>query len=566
MRLIFSALDGTPIPAADLLLEAPVALLNALAPSKPKVTPVSRDVLSPAQVRDLLTQLPVEDFREYARWLKIGMAVWCATGGSAEGLAEFTDWSTRDPEYADAADEIERKWDGFDGTGKQNPITTRTLLAEVREAGGEIPREIQRAVYGDARESFAVVSAEDTAPDGEISASWDRYAKGGAIRPSFGNCLTAVAQVGLCPSFNDMSYAVELLGERLPFSVETHGRGWNEATHALTRAILLERFCVEFSLDQVHQAVFALAVQNRYNPVISYLDSCAERWDGTARIDSFLTTYVHVVDSEYVRAASRLLFLGGVWRAFVPGYKYDLMLVLESGQGFGKSKLVQALGGPWAMEDMSFDDLHGKDAAEKLQGKWIVEIAELSMKRTDVEKVKSFLARQTDRYRMPYAKYAQDFPRRCVFIGTTNQSTYLLDPSGNRRFLPVHVSREIDVEGAKRDVDQLWGEAVRRYRSAERPELPAELWAAAACEQAARVAEDPWVEKVEDLVAGLVAKGHKVIARQDLLDALKPLAQQGQWDSLRLNEIMGRIGYVTTKSAQMCHVRGRKVRGFVRAA
>jgi predicted P-loop ATPase len=219
------------------------------------------------------------------------------------------------------------------------------------------------------------------------------------------------------------------------------------------------------------------------------------------------------------------------------------------------------------MEDLSFDDLRGKDAAEKLQGKWLVEVAELAgMKRADVEKVKAFVASQCDRYRPPYAKRAEDFPRRCVFIGTTNRRNYLLDETGNRRFLPIHLTAEIDVERVERDVEQLWGEAVHLYRSGERALLPRELWGHAAREQASRVAEDPWQDRIDSHINAVLQREptRKVFPREELLGLLKPTAQQGQLDSARLTDIMERLGFETTKNPQMDPILGKKVRGFVR--
>ena len=49
-----------------------------------------------------------------------------------------------------------------------------------------------------------------------------------------------------------------------------------------------------------------------------------------------------------------------------------------------------------------------KSAIEDIQGKWILEISELSgMKKSEVESVKAFLSRENDHYRPPYGRYVK---------------------------------------------------------------------------------------------------------------------------------------------------------------
>ena len=126
-----------------------------------------------------------------------------------------------------------------------------------------------------------------------------------------------------------------------------------------------------------------------------------------------------------------------------PGVKYDTMLILTGAQGMGKTTMLNKLAlGKWHTD--SLRTFNGKDAAEIIQGTWIVEIGELSaFKWSDLATIKQFLSQVTDRFRAAYGRNVQDYPRRCVFFGTSNDRGYLRDLTGNRRFWPLDVGENI---------------------------------------------------------------------------------------------------------------------------
>lgn len=217
-------------------------------------------------------------------------------------------------------------------------------------------------------------------------------------------------------------------------------------------------------------ALLRAALKNPRDPLAEYLGELA--WDGVPRMDTFLEQYFSADVStperlKYVRAVSRRWLISLVARALAPGCKVDNVVVLQGPQGGGKTSALKALVGARYFLDTSID-ISDKDAKQAIASQWLVELGELaSFRRAENNKTKQFFSTQTDKYRPPYGAAMLDSPRRCVFVGTTNDDEYLTDRTGNRRYWPVLVG-DVDVAGIARDRDQLLAEAVRAYASGER--------------------------------------------------------------------------------------------------
>lgn len=238
------------------------------------------------------------------------------------------------------------------------------------------------------------------------------------------------------------------------------------------------------------QAVETVARDREFHPVREYLDGL--EWDGTTRLDRWLTTYLGAADSVYVRAVGARWLISAVARIYVPGCQADCALILEGPQGIRKSSALAALARPWFTDRLS--ELGSKDAAIETRGVWIIELAELdTMSRAEVGTIKAFMSRRQDRFRPPYGKRLVDLPRQCVFAGSINpEGGYLKDATGGRRFWPV-VCGTIDLNALERDRDQLWAEARDRFRRHEPWWLETrELDALAAEQQAERYQGDAW--------------------------------------------------------------------------
>lgn len=213
-------------------------------------------------------------------------------------------------------------------------------------------------------------------------------------------------------------------------------------------------------------AVFAM--NNRVNRLKDYL--LATQWDGIPRVDTLLTDYFGAADSLYTREAIRKTLVAAVARIMEPGTKFDNMLILAGRQGIGKSTFFRYLGLGWYSDSLA--TFEGKDAAELLQGYWILEAGELTgMTKTEMNAVKQFLSRCDDVYRAAYGRRTEKHPRQCIIVGTTNEQEFLKDYTGNRRFWPVDLGEGSHGKNIWKDlpeeVPKIWAEAVCLYRLGE---------------------------------------------------------------------------------------------------
>lgn len=241
---------------------------------------------------------------------------------------------------------------------------------------------------------------------------------------------------------------------------------WSDADSA-NAAIWITRYeRLASSSLRVYEAVTTLARRNSFHPVQDWLRSLPAH-DGTKRLNFWLQTYLGVTDSPYTRRVARWFLVGMVARAFKPGGKFDTCLVLEGGQGKGKSTALSILGGEW-FNDTDLD-LQSKDAMISLQGVWLHEFAELgSLAKAESSKQKSFLTRRVDKFRPPHARTDIKLPRQTVFAGSVNDWEWQKDPTGGRRFWPVECSNDIDNAGLAEVRAQLFAEALAAFKAGER--------------------------------------------------------------------------------------------------
>lgn len=297
-------------------------------------------------------------------------------------------------------------------------------------------------------------------------------------------------------------------------------------------------------IEAVRQALAIATDNNRFHPVRDYLDSLA--WDGVPRLGKWLTYYLGVEPiKDYTGPIGSRWMISAVARIYEPGCLAKYCLVLEGPQDLGKSTALEALGSPWFTDDVA--ELGTKDSQMQVGNAWIVELSELdSVRKAHVSAIKSFISRKTDQFRKPFGRYITQQPRQCVLAGTVNPAgEYLADDTGAVRFWPVFCT-SIDIEALRADKDQLWAEAVHRYRAKEPWWLDvSEMIGAAADQQDNRFNADAWEEPIARWLRTLMAQ--QVTTMDVLVSALDvPVKDHDRSKQTRVGIILSkRLGWTS---------------------
>ncbi len=258
--------------------------------------------------------------------------------------------------------------------------------------------------------------------------------------------------------FNNAPYAKE----RLPWGKKSDF--WSDVDDSRLRHYLENSYGIKKS-KPIDDGLMISIYDNEFHPIKDYLQEVT--WDGVERVETLFIDYLGAEDNEYVKEVTKITLVGAVKRVFEPGCKFDTAIVLCGGQGKGKTEIVQRLGGKWFSNSLS--TFRGREAFEQLQGSWIIEIGELeALKKNELETIKHFMSKTSDKYRGAYQRRTETTKRQCIFIGTSNNYDFLKDPTGDRRWYPVDIG-EIDckknlfVEMTKDEVHQIWAEAYKMY-------------------------------------------------------------------------------------------------------
>lgn len=445
----------------------------------------------------------------YEEWLKVGAALHHQGGGDQEWLEAWDNWSAQSGKWVEGycAD----KWSSFSAqrmVGK-GALTLASLLKQTRDArdgaargardvmmtdllarveavtdARDLQEKIGAAIAHNAdytdveRAQFATAIQNRARALGtkleigtvrgwlrsRVKASFPNLNEDGHPLCTIENLEVLLGRLGVVVRYNVISKATEIL---IPDSVFSR----DNRDNASIAFILSECEKARMSTKYVPQFLLMIADANAYNPVATWVESRA--WDGVSRLGAFYGTVDcgGQMDQGLKELLMRKWVLQCIGAAFEPdGIAAQGILTFTGPQNIGKTTWFNRLA-PEALGVIHTGhtlDVRSKDSQLIALKYWIVELGEIdaTFRKSDVSALKSFATQSVDSIRRPYAMTESTYGRRTVFGASVNVSTFLSDPTGNRRFWTVPAAGfAVDVD---LDMQQLWAEVLVLWRAGER--------------------------------------------------------------------------------------------------
>jgi putative DNA primase/helicase len=307
---------------------------------------------------------------------------------------------------------------------------------------------------------------------------WVQTDRDGDPLPTRDNFEALLNWMGIRPRRNLMSHQTEYVHESGDFLASECKLAavWGDIIDSAIKTGLNKTQHFQSYLD-------SLEARNAYHPVSEW--AMAKPWDGHDRIPDLLESLgirkgFEPYETLMKEQLTRWLVSGGIALKVSPaaadGLSAEGVLVLQGGQGTGKTRWVKSLTGgndKWIAESVILDP-NDKDSVILATSTFISELGELdaTYRKSDIAALKAFLTKDKDIYRSPYGKKAETYPRRTIFAATVNPAEFLADETGNRRFwlfpiLKTNPSHQVDMQ-------QVWAQAIDMAEKNEPHWLPAQ--------------------------------------------------------------------------------------------
>lgn len=504
-------MDGDPVVVDDLLPEYdPEVEQVTKKPHKNKRDPFSLDGPAGAFNRAYSIQEAIEEFElpyealSEERWHLVGAKSQAGMGLVADGLVYSH--HANDPAYGQTCSafdlvRLHRFGDLDSEVPEKTPVNRRPshkAMLEFAMQDKRVMDEIWSSDFGDSVNDAMSPAADDVPPDPDWKTRLRMSTKTMTPTDTVQNWDLIMDNDPVLRGIyrNEMTFGIE--AEYLPWRDRggpTVGTGDISAL-----GFYLEReYKIQASRAKIESVVQTVAFRRYVNPVRDYLDGL--EWDGTPRLEHALPG---VKPTEYTKMVARKALVAAVARVYEPGIKWDHILVLYGNEGLGKSWWIEKMSKGWMA---TLGRINDKDTLLAMQRSWIMISDEGHALRrpNESEAMKEFLTRTTDLVRLPYERETLAHPRRCVIWGTTNDEIFLHRQEGNRRFLIVRCESAVDFDQITDEyVDQVWAEAVVRYREGETLFITGENAEAAEAQREIFTEEDPIQGLVQEFTERLV--------------------------------------------------------------
>ncbi|ECT1020797.1 ATPase [Salmonella enterica] len=552
-KAIFERFTGEPVDVDMLLASAPE--INA-----PERAKVSADPDDLSRIVDLngISKQTFDDLRavmwhpavladaepgcnKYSLWAAMGnrLAWFKGTYWADEARQLWIDWSISGGDDGQSA---ERKWDSdqltADRTGYQ------AIFARAKQLGVTNPATERQCNSVASVDDFEDMTRTGIAEPLPLPA-FERD-KWGRIEAEILNAVKAVAR----PDFIGVDIRFDQFRDEIMLAPAGSGQwqAFTDADYVELRMTMAERGFKPVGRELIRDAVLQVSNAQPFDSAITWLNGL--EWDGVPRIETFYHTHFGTADTPYTRAVSMYMWTALAGRVLEPGIKADMVPILVGPQGCGKSSGVEALSpDPAFFTEISFAE-KDDDLARKMRGRLVAEIGELrGLNTKELESIKAFVTRTHENWIPKYREFATQFPRRLVFIGTTNEDEFLADKTGNRRWLPVEVS-SVDVQAIKRDLLLLWAEAREAFKRLGGIQFrDAERLGASVHEQ--YMIKDAWLETVEkwldtpDMLTEEIPRTREFLRASDVLrDAIGLNPDRiGKREEMRISNVLQNCGY-----------------------
>lgn len=562
----------------------PAGTNDDLAGGLPELVPPT-----PEEVREMLRCIQIQPGG--GKWIVVMSAVHDWSSGSEDGFEIAHEWSSTQPKYVSEQD-VRHRWRslGKGGGIDRRPVTIGTLIKMAKDGGwvraepedGEPDPVIidEPAVVEDVSPELAAMRgfggeqsfSEKVGTSVASTVGATPAAGGGGARSRIASNLglskskqkevhanVRNAAVAIRNFFSGSIWYDKFTTNMMTTIPLPHDKGqptaprkWSDVDDISVQIFLQEQAIPKLGKDAVRDAVAMIANEDVRDTVADWLRSL--EWDGKRRLSQLMELGFGTPKHRYYIRAGRNWIISMVARAIRPGCQVDTCTVLEGAQGALKSSALRIIGGE-LYNELTADPM-SKDFEQQLRGVWLGEFAELATVRRpdDIQRLKQFLTNRNDHYRPSYGRYFIDDPRKVVFVGTTNDDTWIADQTGARRFIPVAVG-SINLQWLMDNRDQLFAEATALY-------LSKRTWwhfprRATMLMQSARTQVDPWFDDIHHYMLAQKA-GFNVTSREIMARVLgMPAQQQTQGVSIRVGLVLRKLG---------CHMNRQRVGGVVTRA
>lgn len=294
---------------------------------------------------------------------------------------------------------------------------------------------------------------------------------------------------------------------------------------------------------RIKAAIQYAALKNSYCPITKYLDHCAAHAKPHEHWDSVGTVFLGNPQPLATLAMQRMM-IGAVARAYQPGESMSWLPILVGAQGVGKSMFSRNLVPKGLFSEITTPLETLMKEQYRLHVAWLLELPEIDnyFNSRNIENFKNLVTSRVDEVRYPYAALPSKLPRRFVMIGTTNRNQFLVDSTGNRRFVPLEIGAgfQIPWKLLAEQRDSLWAAAVQAYRNGVSYEFNSgEI--AAISEYIQEFGDpDPWFEKI----AAYVSIRKEISAADILTQALElDPRNQGRREARRVADVLQSLGW-----------------------